>query len=365
MGPPRHLALLGRTAAERVAWPVPFAEGLPLLMGFRGRRVVVLVTGDPFWFGAGSVIARALEPGEWRALPAPSVFSLAAARLGWPLETVLCRGLHAAPLDRLRPELAPGVRLIVTLRDGPAVGDLAHWLDETGFGASRLHVTEALGGPRERLRSVTAADYGLTDVAHPVAVAVEVAGGGRTVSAASGQADDLFAHDGQITRRPVRALTLSTLAPRPGELLWDIGAGSGSIALEWLMSHPATQAVAIEARPDRARRIRENAVRLGQDRMQIVEGRAPAALDGLPDPQAVFVGGGLDAALLAALETRLAPGTRLVANAVTLETEALLVAAQARLGGHLLKVELSEAQPLGRFRGWAASYPVVQWSVAL
>lgn len=364
MGPTRHLALLPEIAAERVEWPVPFAEGWPVLEAMRGRRVAVLASGDPFWFGAGSAIAARFAPGEWRALPGPSVFSLAAARLGWPLEKTLCLGLHAAPVARLKRHLAPGVRAIVTLRDGAAVSELASYLAAQGFGASRLWVLEALGGPRERVRAAAASDA-IGDAAHPVAVAFEVAGEGRVLTGASGQADEVFESDGQITKRPVRALTLSALAPRAGERLWDIGAGSGSVALEWLMSHPACSATAIEARDDRADTIRANAARLGQDRLEVVVGEAPEALKALARPDAVFVGGGLNAGLLDWLETRLPSGTRLVANAVTLETEALLVAAAARRGGHLLKVELSEAQPLGRFRGWKAAYPVVQWSVAL
>ncbi|MFG1403705.1 precorrin-6y C5,15-methyltransferase (decarboxylating) subunit CbiE [Xanthobacter sediminis] len=365
MGPPRHLALLPDLRAERIVWPVPFNDGLPLLRGLRGRMVAVLASGDPFWFGAGSVIARAFAPGEWRALPGPSAFSLAAARLGWPLEHTACLGLHAAPLARLRPHLAPGARALVLLRDGAAVSELAAYLRAQGFGASRLNVMEALGGPRERLIEATADALPSDGFAHPVCVGVEVAGAGAVVTRASGIADDFFDTDGQITKRPVRALTLSALAPRPGELLWDIGCGSGSIAIEWLLGHPRMEAIGIEAQPARAARIRANAARLGVDRLQVVEGAAPEALEGLPLPQAVFIGGGLSAALLAALEARLPPGTRLVANAVTLESEAVLALAQARLGGELLRIALAQAAPLGDRRGWKAAYPVVQWRVVL
>ena len=365
MGPPRHLQLLGECKAQMLEWPVPFATGLSLLLKLRRQKVVVLASGDPFWFGAGSAIARELEPGEWRAFPGVSTFSLAAARLGWPLEATPCLGLHAAPLERLRPILAPGARAIVLLRDGSAVGDLAIWLQSLGFGASEMHVMQALGGPREDVRRVTAEAYDLTYVSHPVCVALEVAGDGVVLSRASGQVDDVFAHDGQITKRPVRALTLSTLAPRPGEMLWDIGAGSGSIALEWLLSDPSTQAIAIEARVDRAANIETNALSLGQDRLQVVVGEAPGALDGLATPDAVFIGGGLNTTLLNWLESELPKGTRLVANAVTLDSEAVLIGAHARLGGELLKLEVAEAAPLGRFRGWKASYPITQWSVTL
>ncbi len=363
MGAARHLALLPDMTAEIIEWPVPFAEGIPQLLALRGRRVVMLASGDPFWFGAGTSVTRHLAPGEWRALPAPSTFSHAAARLGWPLEDTVCLGLHAAPLTRLRPHLAPGTRLIVLLRDGAAVTDLAAWLVAQGAGATQMTVMEALGGPRERVRVTQADGFALTHVAHPVAVSLEMEGDGATPHCASGQPDSLFDHDGQITKRPIRALTLSALAPRAGERLWDIGSGSGSIAIEWLLAHPACQAVAIEADAGRADRLRANADRLGMDRLVLQRGRAPEALAGLPAPDAVFIGGGLSPDLLAALWPVLPPGCRLVANAVTLESEALLTQAQSTHGGSLSRIELAEAAPLGARRGWKASYPVVQWSV--
>lgn len=365
IGAARHLALLPVLLAERRAWPVPFADGVAPLLALRGRRVVVLASGDPFWFGAGTVLARHLEPAEWRALPGPSVFALAAARLGWGLEATPCLGLHAAPLARLRPHLAPGARALVTLRDGAAVTELAAWLTGEGFGATRLTILEALGGPHERRRRVTAAGYALDDVRHPVACALEVAGEGAVMGRASGLADDWFAHDGQITKRPVRALALSALAPRAGELLWDIGAGSGSIGIEWLLSAPLTRAIGFEADPARAARARANGARLGVEHLQIVEARAPAGLADQPLPDAVFIGGGLSADLLEALMDLLREGTRLVAHAVTLESEVLLAQWQARKGGTLLRFELAEAAPLGRRRGWKPAYPVVQWSVVL
>ena len=300
MGAARHLALLPEAGGERIVWPVPFADGLPILHGLRGRRTVALASGDPFWFGAGSVIVQGLAPGAWRAYPGRATFALAAARLGWPLESTLCTGLHAAPLERLRPALAPGLRAIVLLRDGAAVAALARYLTEEGFGDSTLTVMEALGGPRERLTRATAATLGGA-FAHPVTVAVEVAGAGRVLPCARGLDDDWFAHDGQITKRPVRALALSALAPCPGERLWDIGGGSGSVAVEWCLSHPTVTALSIEPREVRAARIRANAARFGLgERLSVVEGAAPAALDSLAPPQAVFVGGGLSAALMAA-----------------------------------------------------------------
>lgn len=362
MGPARHLALLPTTAAQQITWPVPFSDGLPILLGLRGQRVAVLVSGDPFWFGAGRVIADALRPGEWRALPVPSTFSLMAARLGWPLEATPCLGLHAAPLVQLRTHLVAGGRIMVLLRNGAAVGALAEWLCAQGFGASRLHVCEALGGAKERLRIAQAEGFALHDVQHPVAVGVEMAGAGPSFTLASGRADDLFAHDGQITKRPVRALAMSALAPRAGEMLWDIGGGSGSISVEWGLSHPSCRAICIEPRADRRAAIRENVARFGVS-VELVEGSAPEALTALPRPDAVFIGGGLSAALLDALSPL--SGTRMVAHAVTLESEALLTNWAARRCGALMRVEIAQAEPLGRLRGWVPARPIVQWAGVL
>ena len=365
VGAPRHLALLPDLACETRAWPVPFEAGIAPLLAERGRRVVMLASGDPFWFGAGGSVTRRLDPGEWIAHPAPSCFALAASRLGWRLEETACLGLHAAPFARLRPVLAPGRRAVVLVRDGAAALALARYLDEQGFGASSLIVLEALGGPRERVRRAVASELDDADIAHPVAVAIEFAGGGAVLPCASGRADGWFDHDGQITTRPMRALALSALAPRAGETLWDIGAGSGSIAVEWLLSHRSTQAVAFERDPSRAARIAANAAALGVDRLDIVQGAAPDALADRAPPDVVFVGGGLSQALLDWLAMRLPGGTRLVAHAVTLESEALLARWHGDRGGGLLRVELAEATPIGTRRGWRASYPVVQWSVVL
>ena len=361
-GSARHLALLPGLRAERLEWPVPFADGIPILLAQRGRRVAMLASGDPFWFGAGSSVTRHLGAHEWHALPAASTFGLAAARLGWPLEHLTCLGLHAAPLARLRPHLHTGERLLLLLRDGAAVAALARYLVDNDFGASAMSVLEALGGPHERRRDVAASAFDLADVRHPVAVALQVAGTGMAMPCSTGLPDDAFAHDGQLTKQKLRALALCALAPRPGERLWDIGAGSGSIGIEWLLAHPRCEAVAIEGDPERAMRLRANADRLGVDRLALVTGSAPEALAGLPPPDAVFIGGGLSDAMLAHLWRLLPRGCRVVAHAVTLESEALLSDWHARAGGSLTRIELAEAAPLGTRRAWRASYPIVQWS---
>lgn len=369
-GARRHLRLLPPLDAEVREWPVPFADGIPLLLAERAlaerehkHKVVMLVSGDPFWFGAGSTLARHLRAEEWQAMPQPSTFSLAAARLGWPLERCSCLGLHARPLTRIRPYLHRGRRLLVLLRDAEAVTELAALLVRLGFGASQLHVLEALGGDSERLRCVRADASLPGDMAYPLAVGLSVDGDGLALPLTPGLPDALFEHDGQITKQTVRAMTLATLAPAPGERLWDIGTGSGSVAIEWLLAHPDNQALAFECDEQRAARARRNAEVLGVDWLDVVEGRAPEVLNNQPLPDAVFIGGGLSQALLEALWQQLSVGTRLVANAVTLESESLLAHWQQQAGGELLRLELASAAALGTRRGWKANYPIVQWRV--
>lgn len=365
MGPPRHLALLGETRAETVEWPVPFSDGVDQLISMRGRRVAMLASGDPFWFGAGTSVTKHLEHSEWQAFPAASTFSLAASKLGYALQDTLCIGLHAAPIEKLRPHLKEGLLTIVLLRDGDAVSELSAFLSDAGFADSQLNILEALGGPNERLRTVFAKDALPDDITHPVCVGINVMGNGASLPLASGKPDDWFNNDGQITKRPVRALTLSALAPTAGEHLLDIGGGSGSISIEWMLTHPKNTATIIEANAERAERIKQNAARFGLTGLNVVLGKAPEAIDGVMPPDATFIGGGLSETLLEKLTSDLPSGTRLVANAVTLESEALLVTWQQRLGGDLLRIELSSVAPIGGKRGWKAAYPLVQWSVTL
>lgn len=356
-GGERHLALADVGSRGR-AWPVPFDADI--VLSCRGRPTAVLASGDPFWYGAGASLAEKLDGDEWIAHPAPSTFSLAAARLGWRLEATACLGLHAAPFERLVPHLAQDARIICLVRDAAAMGELAKWLTERGWGGSLLWTLAALGGPREYIDQHRAALFAEDIAGDLVAVAV-LARGGQGIPRSSGLPDDLFVHDGQITKRPVRAIALSALAPRPGERLWDIGAGSGSISVEWALC--GGTAIAIEAREDRAANIRSNAAAFGlAHRITVVTGQAPDALAALEAADAVFVGGGLDRAMFDAVWSRLAPGTRLVAHAVTLETEALLGQLHQQHGGELMRVDIAHAAPLGRYRSWDTARPVVQWS---
>ena len=354
-GGPRHLALV-QAGSRGQPWPVPF-DPTPVL-AHRGKPLVVLASGDPFWFGAGGSLMALVAEGEWVSHPASSTFQLAANRLGWRLEECLCMGLHAAPFARLRPVLGRGVRVICTLRDGAAVAELAAWLRDNGHPNARLTVLERLGGPLERVTD------GVPEgsIGAPVSAAIEATDPG--LPRASGLPDQLFQHDGQITKRAVRALTLSALAPRAGEVLWDIGAGSGSVGIEWLLAGGAKVA-ALEADPARAERARGNVAAFGlSHRHALTEARAPEGLDGLPVPDAVFIGGGASEALLRAVWDRMPEGARLVMNAVTIETEALVLDWSARQGGSLLKIDLAEPVAIGRKRGWKSALPILQWSVA-
>lgn len=362
----RHLALAGDLVRGVASpWPSPFEDGVRAVLELRGRRVCVLASGDPFLHGVGTVLARHAAAEEMRVIPAPSAFSLAAARLGWALPEMICLSLHGKALDLLRPHLHPGRRILALTSDADGPLAVARLMTGAGFGASRLHVLEALGGARERTRSVAAASFDLDGVDALNLVGIEVAAGpeSRIIALTSGLSDSLYEHDGQLTKREVRAVTLSALAPRRGELLWDIGAGAGSIGIEWMLADPSLRAVAVEQNPDRAARVRRNASTLGVPELVVVEGAAPAALAGLPQPDAIFIGGGAsDAGVLDAAAEALRVGGRLVVNAVTLETEALLLARHAALGGELIRLAVARAAPVAGMTGWRPAMPVTQWS---
>ena len=365
-GGKRHLALA--TSLIRGAtrpWPSPFDRTVEEVLAYRGRQVCVLASGDPYLYGVGSLLARHVDAVETVVVPAPSAFSLATARLGWPLPEVAQVSLHGRAIDRIRPHLQPGAKVLALTSDAEGPAALAQLLTATGFGDSRLIILEALGGPRERMRSAPAAAFDVAGVDPLNVVAIEVTAGenARVLGRAPGLADDLYEHDGQLTKREIRALTLSALAPRRHELLCDIGAGAGSVAIEWMLADPSLSAIAIEARADRAARIRRNAAAFGVPQLEVIEGTAPGALHGLRQPDAVFIGGGAsDAGVIDTAVAALRPGGRLVVNAVTLESEALLLARHASLGGSLARVAISRAEPVGGMTGWRPTLPVTQWA---
>ena len=364
-GGARHLDLAGPAIhGEQIAWTTPFTNSIEAVLAARGRKVCVLASGDPFNYGVGATLSRHVDPAQMLVIPHPSAFSLAAARLGWPLQDVVSLSLHGRPIDLIRPHLHAGARILALTSDEKGPGALAALLVEAGFGRSIITVLEALGGPREAMRSQMADSFTFADIdpLNVCAVTVVPLPGARILPRAAGLDDALFEHDGQITKRDIRALTLSALAPRPRELLWDIGAGSGSIGIEWMLADPSLRAIAIESEPERAERIARNARHFGVPDLRVVGGAAPSALAGLDAPHAVFVGGGgttpgvMDAAMSA-----LRPDGRLVANAVSLEMEQALLTLHARHGGELVRLSVAQAVPLGTMSGWRPAMPITQW----
>ncbi|MDX8524050.1 precorrin-6y C5,15-methyltransferase (decarboxylating) subunit CbiE [Mesorhizobium sp. MSK_1335] len=365
-GGKRHLALVANLAkGDARPWPTPFDAELRDVLALKGKNVCVLASGDPFFHGVGVTLARKVQPDAMLVLPAPSSLSLAASRLGWALQDVETISLHGHSIDLIRPLLHPGARILALTSDGNAPAAIAGLLDELGFGPSRLTVLEALGGADEAHRTSRADAFDLKNInpLNVLAIEIEPTPDARTLPLTVGLADHLFEHDGQITKREIRAITLSALAPRRGELLWDIGAGSGSIGIEWMLAHPSLRAIAIEADSERAARIHRNAAHCGVPGLLVVEGAAPKAFAKLEAPDAVFIGGGgSDAGVLEKAIKALRPGGRLVANAVTLEMEALLLDQHTRRGGDLTRVALSRAAPVGSMQAWRAAMPVTQWS---
>jgi precorrin-6Y C5,15-methyltransferase (decarboxylating) len=364
-GGERHIDLVASLIRkEKRPWPSPFDRAVDEVLQYRGRPICVLATGDPFHYGVGAVLARRIDAREMNVLPAPSAFSLAAARLAWSLQQTTMLSVHGRELDLVRPHLQPGARILALTSDGEGPAALAKLLAASGFGASRLTVFEALGGPRERVRGTTAAtfDFGRVDPLNTVAIEVAAAADARIIAYTPGLADALFEHDGQITKREIRAMTISSLAPRRGELLWDIGAGAGSVAIEWMLADPSMRAIAVEKRLERTGRIRRNAAAFGVPGLEIVQDAAPAVLAKLAPPDAIFIGGGAsDPGMLDTATNALRPGGRLVVNAVTLESEAVLLSRHAALGGELTRIAITRSGAVGDKAGWRPALPVTQW----
>jgi precorrin-6Y C5,15-methyltransferase (decarboxylating) len=375
-GGARHLALAA-SLIRGVArpWAVPFDPTVSEVLSFRGQATCVLASGDPFFYGVGALLSRHVAREETTVVAAPSAFSLAASRLLWPLAETCLLSLCGRSLDFVRPHLQPGARILLLTSGHDAPAKLARLLCDIGFGGSRVTVLESLAGPRERIRSAPANAFELDAIGALNTVAIEVAAGegARVLPRAAGLDDALFEHDGQITKREIRALTLSALAPRRGELLWDVGAGSGSVAIEWLLADPSLNAIAVERRSDRIVRIRRNAAAFGVPHLTLIEGPAPDALQGLAAPDAVFIGGGTTTpGMIDAIQSALRPRGRLVVNAVALQTEIILLKYQSQCGGTLSRIAISRADPLGlanplergdaRMTGWRPAMPVMQWA---
>ena len=344
---------------ERQLWPSPFS--LAPVLEHRGEAVCVLASGDPMFYGVGASLARQVMGAEMLVLPAPSSCSLAAARLGWPLQDVSVLSLVARPLAALNGHLSSGVRLLLLSNDGQSPAAVAALLRERGFGASRLSVLEHLGGDTERRIDGTANDWNDPLIADLNVIVLECLADPYTprLSRLAGLPDSAFQHDGQLTKRDVRAITLARLAPTPGELLWDVGAGSGSIGIEWMRAHPSCRALAIEADDGRQQLIEHNRDALGVPGLQLIRGSAPQALAGLERPDAIFIGGGVTReGVLDTCWEQLKPGGRLVANAVTLQSEMTLMAWREQHGGELTRIHIAQAQPLGDFDTWRQALPI-------
>jgi precorrin-6Y C5,15-methyltransferase (decarboxylating) len=361
VGGRRHLDLVPDNGQERITWPSPLSRAFEMIVARRGTPLCVLASGDPMWFGIGASLSRFLSTDDYVVHPAPSSFSLAAARVGWPLQNTATLTAHGRPLEALHPHIHPGARLLVLSENGRTPAAIAKLLTERGFASSRLCVLEHLGGPKERRVDGTARDWSSGPIADLNTVAVHCVPDPEAVrlSGLAGLPDQAYLNDGQLTKRDVRAVTLAHLAPSPGELLWDVGAGCGAIGIEWMRCHPACQAIAVEADEKRCGLIAENKRQLGVPDLRILQGRAPQALEGLEPPQAVFIGGGLtDRGVLERCWSALPSGGRLVANAVTLQGEAILAEWRQRTSGELTRVSVAHAGPLGRFDAWRAAMPV-------
>jgi len=364
-GGTRHLAMIPSGPAERMVWTTPFADNLERLAAEQGRAVCVLASGDPMWFGIGATLARRFGIEHILVIPHPGAFSLAAARLGWALHETTCLSVHGRAFEAVLPHLTPGARLLLLADDGASAARLASQLVALGLGESAISVFEHLDGPMESRLTGTAATWTMTRTAdlNTIALALPHHPAGRApLACVPGLPDDAFRHDGQLTKREIRAVTLAALAPWPGAHLWDVGAGCGSIAIEWCRA--GGTASAIEQNAERCRMIAENALALGIPHLDLHQGSVPQALATIArPPDALFIGGGLSApGLLEACWAALRPGGRLVANVVTSEGEALLLAWQARSGGDLVRLAISRLEATGRFHSWHPAMPVTQYS---
>ncbi|MGR3465182.1 precorrin-6y C5,15-methyltransferase (decarboxylating) subunit CbiE [Limimaricola sp.] len=364
VGGDRHHELAGAVGAERVAWPSPFDALVDRLKGYKGRRVVVLATGDPLWFSVGARIGRAIPASEIVYHPQLSAFQLASARMGWSMADVETLTVHGRPVEQMIAFIQPQARLLILTTGSETPGQIANFLTERGFGKSPMTVLANMGGAEEaRFDGIAESWDHDVPAFNTLAVDCVAAPDAALIPRVPGLDDSLFVSDGTMTKRELRAATLAKLMPMRGALLWDIGTGSGSVAIEWMRAARYANAIGIEPRADRRAMAAANALALGTPRLRLVEGEAPDALEGLPAPDAIFVGGGLTAEVFEAAWSALRPLGRLVANAVTLESEAALIGLHAKHGGSLVRISVARAEPVGRLTGWRPAMPVMQWSL--
>lgn len=367
VGGDRHLAMLPtKDAREKLAWTSPITHTIDEIVRRRGQSICVLASGEPMYYGIGVTLRSHIPISEMTIIPAPSAFSLACARLGWSFMEVEMLSLCGRDPALIQVAIYPGAHLLI-LSDGkqtPAI--VAEMLTKRGYGNSQITVLERMGGAHERIVEGIASTWRATDLAdlNTIAITCVADPDVMPLSRLAGLPDAAYYHDGQLTKREVRAITLAALSPTPGELLWDVGAGCGSISIEWMRSHSRCRAIAIEPHPTRLHYIADNAAALGTPNLKIVAGVAPTALQDLPQPDAIFIGGGLTAeSLFETCWNTLRPGGRLVANAVTVESEQKLLQWYSEFGGALTRIAIQRAEPVGKFLGWKAMAPVTQWSV--
>lgn len=364
VGGDRHHALTVNPTAERLAWPSPFDAMISAIQGLKGRRAVILVTGDPLWYSVGARIARALPPGDIVFHPQLSAFQWTAARLGWSMADVETLTVHGRPVHQMIPFIQPDQRLIILTTGADTPGEIAGFLRDRGYGASQMVVHAALGGPNEQRFDGTATDWTHTVPAFNTLAVHCIAGPDAVVLGRTpGLPDDCFVSDGTMTKQEVRAITLARLMPMRDALLWDVGCGCGSVGIEWMRAAPNARAIGIEPRADRRAMAAQNALTLGTPGLKLIEGEAPNTLESLPKPDAIFIGGGLSADTFALCWAALEPHGRLVANAVTVQSEQVLGDLHARHGGTLTRIQIQRAEPVGRLTGWRPAMPVTQWSL--
>lgn len=364
IGGARHHALTRDIEAERLTWPSPFDAMIESIEKLQGKQVCVLVTGDPVWYSAGEKIASHFGPDDVCIHPHVSAFQLAGARMGWALQDAATLTVHGRALESIGPEVTPGAKLIVLTQDSHTPEQIAKLLVQHGFAPSRITALSHMGGPDEARIDGTAVDWSGTPAEfHTLCIECKSDTGTQALPRGPGLPDDAFEHDGKMTKSEVRAVTLSRLAPRPGDLLWDIGCGCGSVAIEWMRMVHGTRAIGLEPHGDRRAMAQRNAVKLGVPDLHLIDALAPDGLAGLDAPDAVFIGGGLVTETIEACLHVLKPHGRLVANAVTLESEQVLTACHERHGGTLIRLSVARAEPVGSFHGWKPFMPVTQWSI--
>ncbi|MGF1988348.1 MAG: precorrin-6y C5,15-methyltransferase (decarboxylating) subunit CbiE [Nostoc sp. ZfuVER08] len=367
VGGDRHLAMLpSDDQREKIIWASPISTSVEEISKRRGESICVLASGDPMCYGIGVTLTRRIPISEITIIPAPSAFSLACARLGWSLTEVETLSLNGRPSSLLQSYIYPGAKLLILSQGKDTPNIVAEILTNRGYGGSKITVLERMGGVHERIVEGMAAFWNETEIAALNAMAVDCIADAGVIPLPRlpGLPDNAYHHDGQLTKREVRAITLAALAPTPGQLLWDVGAGCGSISIEWMRTHPRCRAVAIEQNSSRLLYIADNAATLGTPNLQIIAGKAPAALKDLPTPDAIFIGGGVTATgLFDVCWEALRPGGRLVVNVVTVEGEQTLFQWHQRVGGDLIRIAIQRAEPIGKFLGWRGMAGVTQWVV--